>query len=491
MEYGTLRVHTPDGQVREYPIEVPTVVVGRAEGNGVVIDHVTVSRRHAQLRIEDGRLIVEDLGSATGTYVAGQRIPGNTPNLVEDGQQLRFGDAEAIFLVPVAAVAQSTLDPAGRSPNTASATDSQATVAVSLTSPSAPVAAGATTTATVVIQNRGNVVDQLTISVPDIPAAWVRLSRQQLSLVPGGRDEVTVVIQPPRTSEAVAGEYPFSVSVLSREYNREVRVLGKFVVLPFEAFAVALQPTRSTGSFRLQAENGGNALANFQLAGRDEEAALTYKFQKETLQLPPGAQEVVPIEVATRKRKLFGKVQALPFRIDAQPLGGGVQRAAADGQLAVRPPLRFWKWPVVAILVLAALGGGYWGYRQNCSGNLPLCSNDSAGGAGTPAPSGAATQPSGGGAALPAVLRNGVTAAVQNSPQNDCLLVREFYTRRPDDPRSRVLGRLCNGDKVRVVSDSVESEGFIWWTVDNGQGLRGWAAEKATSGGDIFLVLSE
>jgi hypothetical protein len=30
MEYGTLRVATPDGQIREYPITEPSVVIGIA-----------------------------------------------------------------------------------------------------------------------------------------------------------------------------------------------------------------------------------------------------------------------------------------------------------------------------------------------------------------------------------------------------------------------------------------------------------------------------
>src|SRR3972149_6482385 len=83
MEYGTLRVATPDGQIREHPITEPAVVIGRADGNQVVIDHVSVSRRHAQMVIESGRVTISDLGSGTGTFVGGQRLPANTPTIVE------------------------------------------------------------------------------------------------------------------------------------------------------------------------------------------------------------------------------------------------------------------------------------------------------------------------------------------------------------------------------------------------------------------------
>ncbi|MEO6399193.1 MAG: FHA domain-containing protein, partial [Tepidiformaceae bacterium] len=99
MDYGTLRVTTPDGQVREFPIDVPSAIVGRADGNRVVIDHVSVSRRHASLTIENGQVMLEDLGSASGSFVGSQRLPVNTPTIVEDGQALRFGDVEAKFIV--------------------------------------------------------------------------------------------------------------------------------------------------------------------------------------------------------------------------------------------------------------------------------------------------------------------------------------------------------------------------------------------------------
>lgn len=59
MDYGTLRVATPDGQIREYPITTPSVVIGRADGNQVVIDHVSVSRRHASMVIESGRVTID------------------------------------------------------------------------------------------------------------------------------------------------------------------------------------------------------------------------------------------------------------------------------------------------------------------------------------------------------------------------------------------------------------------------------------------------
>lgn len=48
--------------------------VGRSRDNEVVIDHLSVSRRHCEIRFEHGHWLVADLESANGTYVNGQRI---------------------------------------------------------------------------------------------------------------------------------------------------------------------------------------------------------------------------------------------------------------------------------------------------------------------------------------------------------------------------------------------------------------------------------
>ena len=49
------------------------VEAGRNPEAGIFLDDVTVSRHHAQFSIEDGRLVVRDLGSTNGTYVNGER----------------------------------------------------------------------------------------------------------------------------------------------------------------------------------------------------------------------------------------------------------------------------------------------------------------------------------------------------------------------------------------------------------------------------------
>ena len=98
MRLGTLRIKLPDGQTREYPVEQAALGIGRAADNEISLDEISLSRRHARLSIESGRLSVEDLGSANGTYIGSQRIAPNTPTLVPENEIVRAGDVEVRFV---------------------------------------------------------------------------------------------------------------------------------------------------------------------------------------------------------------------------------------------------------------------------------------------------------------------------------------------------------------------------------------------------------
>lgn len=70
---------------------VDELVIGRAEAD-LVIDDPEVSRRHAVVRLVEGGVEVEDLGSANGTLVDGRRIEG--PVRLVRGAALAVGTTE-------------------------------------------------------------------------------------------------------------------------------------------------------------------------------------------------------------------------------------------------------------------------------------------------------------------------------------------------------------------------------------------------------------
>ena len=64
----------PRGQPFERRFDGPTVVVGRAPTCDLVLTDRYMSRAHARLHLDGGRLTVEDLGSYNGTFVNGLKL---------------------------------------------------------------------------------------------------------------------------------------------------------------------------------------------------------------------------------------------------------------------------------------------------------------------------------------------------------------------------------------------------------------------------------
>ncbi|MEP6849804.1 MAG: FHA domain-containing protein [Acidobacteriota bacterium] len=82
------------GQSTERSFEKPVIQIGRDPfDSDIVFNNATypmVSRKHAELRWNDGRWLLVDLNSTYGTYLNGQRISGPEPIAV--GQRLQFGE---------------------------------------------------------------------------------------------------------------------------------------------------------------------------------------------------------------------------------------------------------------------------------------------------------------------------------------------------------------------------------------------------------------
>ena len=314
MKFGSLSITTTDGRTRDYPVDLPSLVIGRADGNSIVVDDLSVARRHARVLIDSGRLLVEDLGSSTGTFVAGERIPANTLSLVGEGEEIRLGDV--ILHYRTAEEARADDDEDGAAPMAAAAgtaevaaprTDAPSALRVVLSVPPQPAEPGGRgLVAELLVHNRGRVVDELLVTVNDLPPEWVAMPTPRIILRPNEQGTVPITISPPRRPDSHAGHYDFSVTVTSQETGREAVVNGSVSLLAYEGTELDLQPSRSKRDFRLVASNHGNALATYALSGTDDEEAFTFQFDRPALELPAGESTSLPFRVKGHKRALFG-----------------------------------------------------------------------------------------------------------------------------------------------------------------------------------------
>lgn len=85
---------------RAFSHELPQegeAVLGRGLEASVLVDHPSVSRVHARVRVKPGLCTLEDLASANGTRVSGRPVPPNTAVPVQVGDAIELGDVVVVI----------------------------------------------------------------------------------------------------------------------------------------------------------------------------------------------------------------------------------------------------------------------------------------------------------------------------------------------------------------------------------------------------------
>src|SRR4030095_1743518 len=81
-----------DGVVTTHPLPASGVIqIGRSAGCGIVIEHASVSRRHATLQVEP--LQITDAQSRNGTRVRGTTLASGASTRLEIGEAVQLGQA--------------------------------------------------------------------------------------------------------------------------------------------------------------------------------------------------------------------------------------------------------------------------------------------------------------------------------------------------------------------------------------------------------------
>jgi pSer/pThr/pTyr-binding forkhead associated (FHA) protein len=77
-----------------FRLDQPVTAAGRHLDSNIVLDDITVSRRHAEIRCERGEFRVVDVGSLNGTYVNGEPIHSAE---LTNGDEIRMGKFRLMF----------------------------------------------------------------------------------------------------------------------------------------------------------------------------------------------------------------------------------------------------------------------------------------------------------------------------------------------------------------------------------------------------------
>jgi pSer/pThr/pTyr-binding forkhead associated (FHA) protein len=82
---------------KNYELKEGETLVGRSPKCNIVIDHTTVSRTHASLKLQNGRLFLKDLGSSNRTFVNGMELKSEQE--IKPADNIKFGSVEVRLVV--------------------------------------------------------------------------------------------------------------------------------------------------------------------------------------------------------------------------------------------------------------------------------------------------------------------------------------------------------------------------------------------------------
>jgi len=369
-----IRVTNDRGEVlKEIPLTSSGLTLGRLPDNDIVLEGNDVSRHHLKLEWDGSRVTVTDLGSSNGTLLADSRLLPQVPQTWSSRDWVRVGTFWLRYQAPTmpdtkpvpGAMPQPGFVGAagmvGQAPAAMPLVESTR-LRVTLDQERLSLTPGQQTIVRATVTNMGSTVDHLGVSVEGVPSEWVRGPAQETQLNPGAQAPVALTVNVPRVPSSTAQDYAVTVRAHSREKPGETAsAYAQWTVLPFTGGNMTMEPTRRGGRtgarFAVTLRNEGNSEERYTLTGKDDEQVLRYRFEQETVPLPPGAETKVRLNVRS-DRRWIGTKQGRQFAIQATPASGSPPYNVNGDYIhkALIPP---WL-PPAALAVAAALAVLIW-----------------------------------------------------------------------------------------------------------------------------------
>ena len=224
-----------------------------------------------------------------------------------------------------------------------------------------PVEPGSTVPLTVSITNRAETREQFDLEIEGLDPEWTAVPVAVFEIGPGETRKEKVLFRIARTSESLAGAYPFVVKVRSLESGVAEQVQGILDIRPFNGISAELSPKKGKHSpvnqqntFTVTLLNLGNTAHTLQLTGNDPDDACAYEFESEHITLNPGQQREVSVVVKPRRSMAVASGRLIGFGITARSQDVPSVSAGVQGQLEQRG--LFSPSSLVAILFLAVIG---------------------------------------------------------------------------------------------------------------------------------------
>lgn len=234
---------------------------------------------------------------------------------------------------------------------------------VELSSTDVPIEPGKTAQLDITVTNKQSIEDLVAIELEGIDLEWYALPVPSLTLEPGASKSARVIFRVGRSSDVVAGTYPFLVRVRGMDSGEVGVQQAALQVKPFSALQLDLEPKRATSTlfnraplFELQITNLGNREETLDLYGTEPEDQCAFEFEKDRVTVAPGASVVVQLAVEPKSRPLVGSARLYQFSISARSVSDAYVTAAVTGQLERKAVLSTVFASLILLAAVAALG---------------------------------------------------------------------------------------------------------------------------------------
>jgi pSer/pThr/pTyr-binding forkhead associated (FHA) protein len=353
MPYGRLDVFWPDGSLKSYTLEDPSISVGGADDNEIALGTDRVALYHFRILIRADGGAVMDLGSAFGTYIDGVRLTPNVEVPLSGVDELQIGPLRMVIYltdesptIPIELLESDTQRYAQEAVPFAVDVDREALDVWPASSNSVELA----------VHNKSEATITVVVSAAGLPERWLRVNRPTLTIQAHETSFVLLDVKPNRHPQTTPGVYTVTILVrLENDPSASLELPLLVTIHPFRGIGIALGAAQLGPGDRLRLflHNQGSAPLELRLTAVSLAAGLALDLP-EHASLAAGQRTQIQGQV-TARRPLTGALTQAGFRVEVRGLGAAGFVAALSGQVEIRPRLGRWRLTAAAGLLVAAI----------------------------------------------------------------------------------------------------------------------------------------
>jgi eukaryotic-like serine/threonine-protein kinase len=348
-----LEIFSPEGELHTVSLEGKPLIIGRVEGNDIVLDDANISRQHARIEFDGMFYRVTDLDSTNGTFLGKTHLRPGISTVWQAEQPLHIGNHYIHLIQGESAPPdeekrqESTLvDMKLVIPSTG-----EGHMGVLATQTNLSVVPGFAEVLSFKVVNRSDQVDHVQVRVEGLFPGWVGALPQPVRLKPGETQELKLSLQPPRLPESRVTRYPFILRLTSQTWPEEVsEIRYSLSILPFDVFACQVQPqTLKAGELgQVTVENHGNLPETYSVCWIDSSGMLEFKPPEAQLRIQAGMSGTVEFYANPVQGQLFEGEKTYPFQVQVKAVRGEEQ--SLEGQVRGKRRVAPWLWFLMVLV---------------------------------------------------------------------------------------------------------------------------------------------